>query len=171
LVHVDPATGEERHGEQVPERLAAWLTQWWPLEDQPGRRAEVGVPRDAAWHAVVSRSTGVAVAVDYGHTRDDRPRFGSLRSYRDGREVDVRPDGTRDVTAHVAVDSVAAAVGGRLSRQRDALQDLGVSGARPDLAQAADDPAGYLDGLGRATQAAELTAAGGLGDLWWLVSA
>ena len=84
------------------------------------------------------------MAVDYGHTRDDRPPFGSLRSYRDGQEVDVLPDGSRDVTAHVAVDAVAERSGAVVRRQRDVLRELGVSGARPDLDLATTDPTGYV---------------------------
>jgi SAM-dependent MidA family methyltransferase len=177
MVHVDPATGEESLGSplthsSVPASLAAWVDRWWPLSAaEPGTRAEVGTSRDAAWADVVARVTrGIAVAVDYGHTLGERPPFGSLRSYRHGREVEVLPDGSRDVTAHVAVDAVADAVGGRLRRQRDVLRELGVSGARPDLAQATSDPAGYVEALAGATEAVELTAAGGLGDFWWVIS-
>jgi SAM-dependent MidA family methyltransferase len=177
VVHVDPATGEESLGrplghEQVPGALAGWLERWWPLDArEPGTRAEVGTSRDAAWADVVGRVTrGIAVAVDYGHTREDRPPFGSLRSYRDGREVDVLADGSRDVTAHVAVDAVAAAAGGQLRRQREALRGLGVDGSRPDLDRATSDPAGYVRALAGATEAAELTARGGLGDFWWVVT-
>jgi SAM-dependent MidA family methyltransferase len=177
VVHVDPATGEESLGrplghEQVPGALAGWLERWWPLDArEPGTRAEVGTSRDAAWADVVGRVTrGIAVAVDYGHTREDRPPFGSLRSYRDGREVDVLADGSRDVTAHVAVDAVAAATGGELRRQREALRALGVDGGRPDLGRATSDPAGYVRALAGATEAAELTARGGLGDFWWVVT-
>ena len=177
MVHVDPATGEERLGRpvdhsQVPTTLGGWLDRWWPLDArEPGTRAEVGTSRDTAWADVVGRVTrGIALAVDYGHTREDRPPFGSVRSYRDGREVDVLPDGSRDVTAHVAVDAVASATGGRLRRQRDALRELGVDGGRPDLAGATSDPAGYVRALAGATEAAELTATGGLGDFWWVVT-
>lgn len=177
VVHVDPATGQESLGSalthsSVPASLAAWADRWWPLDTrEPGTRAEVGSTRDAAWADVVARvSRGIAVAVDYGHTRDDRPPFGSLRSYRDGQEVDVLPDGSRDVTAHVAVDAVADRVGARVRRQRDALRELGVRGERPDLALATSDPATYVRSLAEATEAAELTAEGGLGDFWWVVS-
>ena len=177
VVHVDPATGEESLGSaltstSVPASLAAWLERWWPLDGgRPGLRAEVGTTRDAAWADVVGRvRQGIAVAVDYGHTRADRPDLGSLRSYRDGHEVDVLPDGTRDVTAHLAVDAVAERVGGVVRRQRDVLRGLGVSGARPDLALATSDPAAYVAGLAAATEAAELTAVGGLGDFWWVVT-
>ena len=178
MVHVDAATGVESLGHRldhsaVPGSLAAWVQRWWPLDaGEPGTRAEIGSSRDAAWAEVVGRiSRGLAVAVDYGHLTGARPPFGSLRSYRDGAEVDVLPDGSRDVTAPVAVDSVADRVGGSLVSQRDALARLGVSGARPDLALAASDPSGYVRELSRSTEAVELTAPGGLGDFWWVVTA
>ena len=178
VVHVDPVTGEETlgaaaRGSSVPASLAAWCAAWWPLDPtEPGVRAEVGTTREAAWADVIRRvHRGVAVAVDYGHLREDRPPFGSLRSYRGGTEVDVLPDGSRDVTAHVAVDSVAARVDGRLVRQRDALRALGVRGDRPELALATDDPGRYLRELSRAGEAAELTAEEGLGGFYWVVSA
>ncbi len=163
-VLIDPRTGIETLGD---ERADAWLTTWWPL-DQPGQRAEIGRPRDAAWADAVARVDGMALAIDYGHTRANRPPNGSLRSYRAGREIEVRPDGSRDVTAHVAVDSVAAAVGASMDRQAERLTALGVSGTRPprDLAHA--DPAGYLRALSEATMASELTARGGWGDFWWI---
>ena len=178
VVHVDPATGAESLGasledRSVPASLAAWCEQWWPLGSrEPGTRAEVGTTRDAAWADVVRRVRhGLAVAVDYGHTAPDRPPYGSLRSYLRGTEVDVLPDGSRDVTAHVAVDSVAGRTDARLLRQADALRALGVSGRRPDLALAGSDPAGYVASLSRAGEAAELTEETGLGGFWWMVSA
>lgn len=163
---VDPATGEETLGSP---HGSAWLREWWPLSE-PGQRAEVGSARDVVWADAVSRVHGTAVAIDYGHLRDDRPPFGSLRSYVGGREVDVRPDGSRDVTAHVAVDSVARAAGGTLLRQRDALLRLGVDGARPPLDLAHRDPGAYVRALARAGEAGELLARGGLGDFWWIVT-
>ncbi|HET6627632.1 MAG TPA: SAM-dependent methyltransferase [Nocardioidaceae bacterium] len=178
VVHVDPATGEETLGASlgdtsVPSSLSAWCETWWPLEGrEPGLRAEVGTTREAAWADVVRRvHRGVAIAVDYGHVREARPPFGSLRSYLHGRDTDPLPDGSRDVTAHVAVDSVAARVDARLVRQRDALRALGITGARPDLALATSDPGSYVRALSAATEAAELTAQDGLGDFYWIVSA
>ena len=53
--------------------------------------------------------------------------------------------------------------------QREALRALGVTGARPPLALASTDPAAYVRALASAGEAAELTAAGGLGDFGWLV--
>lgn len=178
MVHVDPTTGKESFGStlsasSVPQGLAAWCARWWSLDGaEPGVRAEVGTTRDAAWADVARRVThGLAIAVDYGHTADARPPFGTLRSYLEGREVEVLPDGSRDVTAHVAVDSVAARVGGQVISQREALRRLGVSGTRPDLALATSEPSTYVAELARATEAAELTAEGGLGDFSWVVSA
>jgi hypothetical protein len=160
-VHVDPGTGEEALGEECHEQ---WLRRWWPLSGT-GARAEIGSARDRAWADVVRRLRhGLAVAVDYGHTSDTRPPLGSLASYRRGRQVDVLPDGSRDITAHVAVDSLD----GQRCRQRDALRALGVDATRPDLDLAHTDPMGYLAGLSRASEAAELTARDGLGDFWWV---
>lgn len=177
VVHVDPSTGRESLGSRltdrvVPPRLAEWCAQWWPLDGAaPGARAEVGTTRDDAWADVVRRVTrGVAVAVDYGHVAPERPPLGSMRSYRAGREVDVLPNGSRDVTAHVAVDAVASRVGGSVLRQREALRALGVSGARPDLALATSDPQGYVKALSGAGEAAELTDEAGLGAFFWVVS-
>ncbi len=166
LVEVDPATGEEKHGEPVE---SDWLHEWWPLSE-PGTRAEIGSTRDDAWADAVGRVHGVALAIDYGHARDGRPPFGSLASFAEGREVEVRPDGSRDVTAHVAVDAVAARVGATAERQRDALARLGVDGTRPPLELATQDPPAYVAALSRASEAAELRARGGWGDFWWLTT-
>ena len=163
-VLVDKETGEEHPGEECRD---PWLTKWWPLTE-PGSRAEIGTTRDEAWFEAVSRVNGTAIVIDYGHTRDDRPPFGSLRSYRDGREVDVVPDGSRDVSAHVAVDAVAARCGATLTRQRDALRALGVHGKRPPIELASTDPTGYLEGLAATSASAELLAPGGWGDFWWI---
>jgi SAM-dependent MidA family methyltransferase len=173
-VLVDPA-GMERPGPPVGPGDAAWLARWWPLPDA-GVRAEIGAPRDAAWADAVARVTaGLAVAVDYGHLLATRPPFGTLTGFRDGREVTPVPDGSCDLTAHVAMDAVAAAgaaVAGAapvLVTQRTALHDLGVSGARPPLADATGDPVGYLHRLAAAGAAAELTDPCGLGGHTWLL--
>ncbi|MFE5942101.1 SAM-dependent methyltransferase [Streptomyces sp. NPDC056480] len=183
------ADGAERLGEPVSGADAEWLARWWPLRE-PGARAEIGRPRDEAWaSAVASLSAGRAVAVDYAHVRDARPPFGSLTGFRAGREVPPVPDGSCDLTAHVALDACAAAVGdggtGRrggdggdsggdgpcgaeLVTQREALGRLGVSGGRPPLSLASTDPVAYVRALSSAGEAAELTAHGGLGDFLWL---
>ncbi|MDT0269543.1 SAM-dependent methyltransferase [Streptomyces sp. DSM 44915] len=181
------ADGAERLGPPVAGAEAAWLRRWWPLSGRPGERAEIGLPRDAAWaDAVGSVAGGLAVAVDYAHLRADRPAAGTLTGYRGGRPVAPVPDGARDLTAHVALDACAAAGaavvaaggdpagvgnagGARVVSQRAALRALGVRGERPPLALAHTDPAGYLRALGAAGAAAELTDPAGLGGFGWLL--
>ncbi|MEU7010753.1 SAM-dependent methyltransferase [Streptomyces sp. NPDC046332] len=166
-VEVRAADGAERLGRPVEGPDAEWLERWWPLTE-PGERAEIGRTRDEAWAAAVgSLAAGTAVAVDYGHLRESRPLFGTLTGFRAGREVAPVPDGSCDVTAHVAMDAVASA-GGELVTQREALRGLGVRGDRPPLALASSDPGAYVRALGAAGEAAELTARGGLGDFLWL---
>ncbi|WP_091673207.1 SAM-dependent methyltransferase [Micromonospora auratinigra] len=193
-LHVDPTTGAEHPGPPLTPPDLAWLTRWWPvpltkefasgsgpesdansLINAAGRRVEIGRGRDEAWAAAVGRvERGVALAVDYGHLRDGRPVGGTLTGYRSGRQVPPVPDGSCDVTAHVAMDSVASA-GERIAgcaytlvSQRDALRALGADGGRPPLSLASRDPAGYLRALATASAAAELTDPAGLGGHWWL---
>ncbi|MEV2230377.1 SAM-dependent methyltransferase [Streptomyces phaeochromogenes] len=144
-----------------------------PAEGLPvttqGLRAEIGLPRDAAWAAAVaSLGRGLAVAVDYAHFAGARPPFGTLTGFKDGRETAPVPDGSCDITAHVALDACALP-GARLLSQREALGALGVSGERPSLALASTDPTAYVRALAGAGEAAELTARGGLGDFGWLL--
>ncbi|WP_314178297.1 SAM-dependent methyltransferase [Streptomyces winkii] len=205
-VLVRASDGAERLGPPVHGADAEWLERWWPLarkegpgdgpgrgdpgvlrEDdgpEPGLRAEIGRPRDEAWAAAVRTLTrGLAVAVDYAHFREDRPLFGTLTGFLDGREVPPVPDGSRDLTAHVAIDACAAA-GARAAAeaagaagaapptvrsQRDALHSLGTDGTRPPLSLASSDPPAYVRQLATATEAAELTGTAGLGAFSWLV--
>ncbi|GIG85242.1 hypothetical protein Pen02_01780 [Plantactinospora endophytica] len=174
-VLVDPATGTESPGGPLDPAETDWLARWWPTEPHPSGRVEIGLTRDTAWAtAVGSLHRGLALAVDYGHLRNTRPRYGTLTGFRAGRQVDPVPDGSRDLTAHVAVDSVAAAgtaVAGlpyTLVDQRTALRALGADGRRPALTLASTDPAGYVRALARASTAAELTDPAGLGGHWWL---
>ncbi|MDI6413442.1 MULTISPECIES: SAM-dependent methyltransferase [Streptomyces] len=166
--------GTEHPGPAPTGSDAAWLDRWWPLTGAgPGARAEIGHPRDTAWaQAAAALHRGVAVAVDYAHTRDTRPPFGTLAGHRAGRPCAPVPDGSCDVTAHVALDSVADAAPGttRLLTQRAALQALGITGRRPALSLAGSDPAAYVRGLSAAGEAAELLDAGGLGGFGWLVT-
>ncbi|MEU9202353.1 SAM-dependent methyltransferase [Streptomyces sp. NPDC048332] len=169
-VLVRTADGAQRLGEPVSGADAEWLRRWWPPAG-PGSRAEIGRPRDEAWaDAVASLSGGLAVAVDYCHVREERPPFGTLTGFRAGREVRPVPDGSCDLTSHVALDACAAAggPGAEIRTQREALRELGVSGERPPLSLASRDPAGYVRALASAGEAAELTARGGLGDFGWL---
>ncbi|UQT61594.1 SAM-dependent methyltransferase [Streptomyces durmitorensis] len=160
--------GTESLGGTVEGADASWLARWWPLAPEPGLRAEIGRPRDEAWAAAAATLTrGLAVAVDYAHDRAGRPPFGTLTGFRVGRETAPVPDGTCDITAHVALDACALP-GASLLTQRAALHALGVSGGRPPLSLASTDPAAYVRALAQAGAAAELTAAGGLGDFGWL---
>jgi SAM-dependent MidA family methyltransferase len=149
-----------------------WLARWWPVHT-PGARAEVGRRRDDAWQRCVARlARGTAIAIDYGNLREARAagrhEAGTLTAYRDGRQVTAVPDGTRNLTAHVAVDSVAAAVGGRVTTQREALRALGVSAALPAATLAAHDPSAYADALQAASDSAELLDPSGLGAFAWI---
>lgn len=177
-IEVDIAAGDgtERLGAEVTGEDADWLARWWPLAGaEAGLRAEIGHPRDTAWaHAVRTLRAGLAVAVDYGHDRATRPPFGTLTGFRDGREVRPVPDGSCDLTAHVAMDACAAASPGDaapalLLPQRDALHALGLDARRPPLALASTDPAGYVRALSAAGEAAELLDPTGLGAFTWLL--
>ncbi len=180
LLLVDPATGAERLGGPADADDAEWLQRWWPLTaSAAGTRAEVGRPRDDAWAGLVgSVTSGLAVGIDYGHVAADRAAgrypVGTLAGYRDGRPVRPVPDGSCDVTAHVALDSCAAAgtaagaADSVLTTQRTALLALGVDGRLPDPALARCDPGGYATRLARSSRAAELLAPGSLGGFGWL---
>lgn len=169
VVLVDDDGTETLGGPAAADDLA-WAAQWWPQ----GRRVEVGRSRDRAWAGAVAQvRRGLAVAVDYGHVLGDRTDFfdrrPTLTGYRDGRQVPPLPDGTCDLTAHVALDALVAAAGGRVMTQRDALQRLGVDGVPPDRTLSKTDPRGYLALLQEATQAAELLDRRTLGSFGWVV--
>lgn len=188
-VLVDVRTGDERLGPPLHDAAGcaalgidaapaqAWLDAWWPAVDD-GTRVEVGVARDAAWAGLLgSLRVGTALAVDY----DQRPAArsvstgGTLAGYAAGRRVAPVPDGSANVTAHVALDSCAAAGlrTGRVRRsvltdQATALHRLGVDPTPPPAADASADPRGYLAALARAGDAAVLTDPRGLGGFGWL---
>jgi SAM-dependent MidA family methyltransferase len=171
-VVVDTASGVESLAGLVDAAEAFWLARWWPGLHAAGDRAEIGWTRDLAWaDAVSSVQRGCALAVDYGHLRTERPRWGTLTGFRGGRQIQPVPDGSCDITAHVAIDSAAAGAGSayEIRSQRDALRALGVDGRRPPLGLASTDPAAYLRALGAAGAAAELIDPAGLGGHWWLL--
>lgn len=184
VVLVEAETGAETLGPELGGADLHWCQQFWPAilgstaepdrhaevgrGAEVGRRAEVGRPRDLAWSALLdAMDGGAAIAVDYGHTAGDRPPGGSLAAYRSGVVVAPVPDGSCDLTAHVAVDSLRH---DELLRQREALQRVGVSGRTPDHASARSEPARYLAALAEASHAATLLAPGSFGDFWWVVS-
>jgi len=175
LMLVDPATGAEQTGPPPDEEDRAWLDRWWPA-GEVGDRAEIGLPRDEAWAVTVgSLHRGLAVAVDYAHQREGRPPSGTLTGYRNGRQVPPIPDGSCDITSHIALDACATAGQGAgatdtlLTTQRAALRALGVRRSMPPHELSRTDPAGYLRELSRAGEVAELTDPAGLGGFSWLV--
>jgi SAM-dependent MidA family methyltransferase len=177
-VLVDPRTGREELGPPPEPADLDWCARWWPLDRlEPGHRVEVGRPRDQFWAHLVTRTaqaagSGVLLAVDYAHDRDDRPPVGTLIGYREGRAVPPVPDGSCNVTAHVALDAVAAAgeeagaTRTRLTDQRTALRELGVSAA---IAPVSGSGPEILRQLAARSQAAELLDRASLGGFGWLV--
>ena len=140
-VLVEPGTGRERLGDPAGPAELDWVRRWWPIEAaaEEGDRIEVGAPRDRLWAALVARSAAAGgralLAVDYAHQRTGRPGLGSLTGFRSGHAVPPRPDGSMDLTAHVAIDAVAAAgqaagaTTSWLTEQHVALRALGVDNA------------------------------------------
>ncbi|WP_246053245.1 SAM-dependent methyltransferase [Actinocorallia herbida] len=124
LVLVD-GSGREGTGREPDPADLAWLVRWWPDSRWPeGERAEIGRTRDVAWAGLVDRlDAGLAVAADYAH--DAETRRPTLTGYRDGLAVAPVPDGTCDITAHVALDSAAEAA------VRAAVEQAVSPGARP----------------------------------------
>ena len=158
---------EERLGAPVEGPDLCWLQQnWLPGEDTG--RAEVGRSRDAAYQDLRGRvSSGMLVAVDYGHLREARPVGGTLTGYRDGVQCAPRPDGGTDITAHVAMDTLGA---DELVRQRELFDRLGLRPPIPPIELASREPAAYLAQLATRSSYTLLTAPGGLGDFWWAIS-
>lgn len=158
-------TGATRPGDRVDDADEKWLAEWWPLRD-PGGRAEIGRPRDARWRDLTDRLTrGTALAIDYGHWRGDRPEGGTMTGFRDGRSTDPVPDGSCDLTAHVAVDAVGA---DRVEPQHESLKALGLTATRPAMSLAYRDPTAYAVALANATATARLMDPTGLGAQWWM---
>jgi len=156
-------SGAESVGDPVAPEDAAWARQWWP----DGERIEIGRARDDAWTDLLSRiEDGLAVAVDYGHLREARPQDGSLTAYSRGAVVDPVPDGSCDLTAHVAVDSLTH---DRLITQRELFTELGLIPDAPDHGLARTDPAAYLHALAHRSAVTALTNSAGPGGFWWVL--
>ncbi len=159
-VLVDPVTGMESMGDVVLADSDAqrWLDEWWgPVID----RAEIGSHRDAAWQAVCAAlREGVALAIDYGHTRGERERFatGSIIGYRDGATCWPIPDGSMNLTAHVTWESLAAATDppGVVRSQAQVLAEFIVPAPLPDVGLADSDPHRFAEQMQRHTQRARI---------------
>jgi len=164
---VDPQTGACVRGGRLRGDELRWCERFWP-SSRPGDRVEVGLARDLAWTGLLDRmESGAALAVDYGHRVGDRPRDGTFAAYRSGVRVRPTPDGSCDLTAHVAVDSLRHI---EILTQRDALRQVGVTGRTPEHGRSRVDPPGYLRDLARASAEATLVAPGGFGDFLWVVA-
>lgn len=123
LVLVDPVTGDEEIGPPLsdpacarfvadPIASAEWLAAWWP-PTRPLARREIGLTRDRMWLRLKEvLKSGIAVAIDYGHRYEDRRRGvwdgGTLKGFAAGRPRSPRPDGSCNITAHVALDACAS---------------------------------------------------------------
>ena len=165
-VLVDTTSGEEFLGAPLTAADRRWADAHWPTTT-PGDRIEVGRARDEAWSELVSRvASGTLVAVDYGHTAATRPSGGTLTAYAHGQLTPPVPDGSCDLTAHVAMDTLDA---DGVRPQREALQALGLTGATPPHALASADPLAYLAALERAGAEARLLDRDGFGGFWWAV--
>lgn len=155
-------------GALVEPRDRAWIDRWWPSTDEI---VEIGRTRDEAWAAAIARvQRGLALCVDYGHTTAARPAHTTVAGFRDGREVEPLFDGSTDITCHVSMDSAgeSARIPYQLGKQREALKQLGVDGARPPLSLAHSHPHEYVRALAEASEAATLLDPNGLGGHWWL---
>lgn len=124
LILVDPVDGAEYTGPplddpaarcllgQATDEQSAWLDSWWP-PTRPMARREIGVDRARLW-ARLSRivASGYAVAIDYAHGRTERSAgvwdAGTLRGFSAGRPRSAIPDGSVNITAHVALDALAS---------------------------------------------------------------
>lgn len=109
----------------------AWLDTWWP-DPTPFASREVGRTRDVVWQRLrASVTAGAVIAIDYGHLTDERRSgrwaAGTVRAFRSGRVVHPIPDGGRNITAHVSMDSLGP---GQLHRQ---AAMTGIGGSEGDM--------------------------------------
>lgn len=164
--------GAETLGHELNDADAEWAKTWWPGPYSPGERVEIGVTRDRAWADLCAQVAqhgapgSVILGIDYGHLRGNRPGLGTLTGFRDGSECSPTPDGTCDITAHVAIDSLQPST---VTTQREMLIELfGNIAAWPvDHALASEDPKTYLEKLSVRSAFGAAIARGGLGDFYW----
>lgn len=168
-VLVSPSTGEQGLGGKIQGSELEWLQTW---VDPDTEVAEVGLSRDRAFADLMSRvDDGLVLAVDYGHLRQQRPSAGTLTGYRSGRAVAPVPDGSMDLTAHVAIDSlVPAGADVQTYRQHEMLRDLLGPPATPSRDLAHTRPSAYLAALAEHTADRVLREPGGLGGFWWVLA-
>ncbi|HKJ11256.1 MAG TPA: SAM-dependent methyltransferase [Ornithinimicrobium sp.] len=168
--HVNVSTGEESWPHPVREEERAWLEAW---ADADTEIAEVGLARERALAALRRSVRDCSVlVVDYGHHQGERPPQGTLVGYRDGGMLPAVPNGSMDLTAHVAIDALVASCGEggvRWARQREMLPDL-LDPPPLDAELARPQPAAYLQQVAEQAAWGELCRRGGLGDFWWVLT-
>lgn len=165
-VLVDVVTGAESLGAPLAPEDLAWVRAHWPADLLgPGARLETGLTRERAWDDLVGRvRRGTVLAVDYGHTAGDRPPGGTLTGYARGLPALALPDGSCDLTAHVAMDTLA---GAEVRTQRAWVRELLGDDARPPHDLARTDPSAYVAALSRRGVIAQLADPEGLGGFLW----
>ena len=166
---VDVRTGQESFDTAVSEEERVWLETW---TDADTIVAEVGLTREHALAELYGHLHESSVlVVDYGHVASQRPVEGSLVGYRQGEVQRPLPDGSMDLTAHVAMDALCASMGQDVlvrARQSEILGDL-IGPAHVDQRWARSRPAAYLQQVAEHAAAHALSQRGGLGDFWWVL--
>ncbi|MBK8468517.1 MAG: SAM-dependent methyltransferase [Candidatus Phosphoribacter sp.] len=166
VVLVDPQTGIEALGDPLVECDHEWQQRYWPLA-APGDRVEIGLSRDRAWADLLARiSHGSAIAIDDGHVLLDRPHGGTLAAYRAGEPVRAVPDGSCDLSARVAMDSLYH---DEIHTQTAAFEWFGVRSTVPDLRAARCDEADHRRRVERSGAVATLTDPAGFGAFRWVI--
>lgn len=165
--------GKERLAGHPSPADAAWAARWWPGPYAPGDRVEVGRRRARTWADLIACvESGLVLAVDYDHHLGGRPDAGTLTGFRAGRQVPPVPDGSCDLTAHVALDALREldATTTRLVRQHQALRSLGLAPTSPQPSTAVSDPRAYLQAMADRSEAGELLDPSELGGFGWLLA-
>ncbi len=124
VVLVDPTSGAEDLGPLLGDpaadrylgnttrvEAADWLDRWWPPTRAFARR-EIGTTRDRVWRGLTQTiDNGYCVAIDYAHHRADRAAGlwdgGTMKGFANGAPRSAVPDGSMNITAHVALDACA----------------------------------------------------------------
>lgn len=157
------ATGPDGPTELLPQEEVGWADQWWPT----GKIAEIGLTRDRVWQSLAHTLPlgSILLMIDYGHIRNDRPVRGTFTGYRNGRQRTPqrhRNPSDMNLTAHVAVDSLAASVEMIGARRLLFTRQHALAHLFPPLPE---DP---LAALAARSRREALTAPHVFGNFWWL---
>ncbi|MEI6693551.1 MAG: SAM-dependent methyltransferase [Actinomycetes bacterium] len=160
-VLVDPLTGNESLGVEISNEEQAWIDQWWPTNQE---RIEIGLSRDAAWAGIVSHlKAGMAIAIDYAQGTSP---VASMMGFRQGVQLRPMPDGSMNLTAHVVIESCAAAVTANqslITTQQELIDRFfDHEGSRSSAAE-------QLQGLARKSQWEQARDPSSFGAFAWLI--